>query len=122
MKSILIQSGDIVINSKRLQLVEGDQQKYQRTKATVQIVKGELFYNANLGLNYDIVLGITDKSVSDEEKKLAIREAVFQDSNVNKINDITLNFDKTSRKLSADLQLTYKDSTETTMIGGVTIG
>lgn len=122
MKSILIQDGDVVITSKRLQLVEGDQQKYQRTKATMQVVKGELFYNADLGLDYDIALGITNKNTSDEQKKLAIREAVFQDDNVDRISDVNLNFDKTSRKLTADLQLTYKDDTETTTIGGVTIG
>lgn len=122
MKSILIQDGDMVITSKRLQLVEGNEQKYQRTKATMQIVKGELFYNANLGLDYDMVLGISDKNISDDQKKLAIREAVFQDTNVDRISDVTLNFDKTSRKLIADLQLTYKDDTETTTIGGVTIG
>jgi hypothetical protein len=86
------------------------------------IVFGELFYNADIGLDYTKVLDVTEKNISDEYKKLAIIEAIMKDSNVEKVDNIVIETDKISRKQSITVQLKYKDETETTTIGGVTVG
>jgi hypothetical protein len=118
-RSIKIENNDIVITSKRMEMVDDTEQMTQRTESCLKVVKGELFYNADLGLNYEEVLSIKDKNISDQRKELAIRSALFQDSNVDKVNNIVFS-NADSRQLNISVDITYKDSTETT-IGGVSI-
>jgi hypothetical protein len=121
-KSIDFTNNDLNIVSKRLQIVTDTAQKIQKTKSSLLIVFGELFYNADIGLDYTKVLDVTEKNISDEYKKLAIIEAIMKDSNVEKVDNIVIETDKISRKQSITVQLKYKDETETTTIGGVTVG
>jgi len=122
MKSIKFQNGDIVITSKRLQLIEDKEEKVQRTRTALEIFKGELFYNADVGLDYKQILSIDKKYATSEEKKLAIVEALQQDENINQIGEISITDDEKSRNEVIDLQLTYKDEIESTTIEGVEVG
>jgi len=122
MRSIDFTNNDINIVSKRLQMITDTAQKIQKTKSSLLIVLGELFYNADIGLDYTQVLDITEKNIPEEYKKLAIIEAIMKDSNVEKVDNIVIETDKTSRKQNITLQLKYKDETETTTIGGITVG
>lgn len=122
MKSILFKNGDIFIKDKRLQIVSDLEQKMQRTKGILLTVAGELFFNTEIGLDYTEVLDIKEKNISSERKKLALIEAIMSDENVEKVDDIVIEIDKTSRKQSISLKLKYKDESVITEIGGVEIG
>lgn len=122
MKSLKIENGDLCIISKRLQMVSDKEQKIQQTQTVLQLVLGELFYNADVGLDYTEILDVKEKDISDERKKLAILEALQQDENIDKVDNITIDTDKISRKQTVTLQLTYKDETEPIMIEGVEVG
>jgi hypothetical protein len=122
MRSIMFSGGDIVINSKRLQMVEGLSQKMQRTRTALLTVLGELFYNADAGLNYSEILDVTEKNISNERKKIAIVEAMMKDSNVEKVGEISITTNRLSRKTEISLKLKYKDENTITAIGGVTVG
>ncbi len=122
MRSIAFVDGDILIQDKKLQMVEGEEQKKQRTAGLLQIVKGELFYNANMGLDYSEILEINEKGIDDSRKKIAIAKALEYDDNIEKI--IAANItqeDENSGKQIIDVQLQYMDGTTTT-VGGVGIG
>lgn len=119
MRSIKIEDNDIVITSKRMKMVDDIEQIKQRTESCLKVVKGELFYNADLGLDYIEVLSIKDKVISDQRKDLAIRSALFQDSNIDKVNNISFS-NTDSRQLNVSIDITYKDGTEAT-IGGANI-
>lgn len=122
MKSIKIENGDLCIISKRLQMVSDKEQKIQQTRTILQLVLGELFYNSDVGLNYTEILDVKEKDISEERKKLAILEALQQDENIDKVDNITIDIDKISRKQTITLQLTYKNEIEPTMIEGVEVG
>jgi hypothetical protein len=120
MRSILFDNGDIVIKSKRMQMVDGNDQTLQRTKNCLSIVKGELFYNADLGLDVTQVLSINQKNISDDVKKLAVTEATLHDSNVDKVTSVDVSEGK-NRTQNISITLIYKDGTSG-VIGGVNIG
>lgn len=119
MRSIKIENNDIVITSKRMEMVDDSEQMAQRTACCLKVVKGELFYNADLGLDYTEVLSVKDKIISNQRKELAIRSALFQDSNIDKVNNINF-LSEDNRQLNISVDVTYKDGTQTT-IGGVNI-
>lgn len=122
MKSIDFNNGDINILSKRLQMVTDTAQKLQKTKGSILLVLGELFYNVDLGLDYTKVLDMSGKNTSDEHKKLAIIEGIMKDTNVQKVTNISIETDRISRKQTISLELKYKDENRLTTIGGITIG
>lgn len=122
MKSIDFTNNDINIVSKRLQMVTDNAQKIQKTKNALLTVRGELFYNSVIGLDYTQMLDITKKNTLVEYKKLAIIEAIMKDKNVEKVANIVIETDKKSRKQSITVQLKYKDDSTLTTIGGVSIG
>lgn len=118
----MVQNGDLVITSKRLQMVEGLDQKMQRTRGSLLVAKGELFYNGNIGLDYTEVLDVKEKNIPVEQKRLAIMEAITKDFNVEKVDNIIIESVDSNRQQQISLQLKYKDEDETTAIGGVTVG
>jgi len=122
-RSIQISNGDIVIKDKRLQMVDDLEQKKQKTAGILQTVKGELFYNAGLGLDLTQVLEINEKGIEDGVKRMSVMEALRYDENVDKVIGVGFTLDsKNSQKQSIEVLLQYKDETATTEIGGVNIG
>ncbi|SHJ28178.1 DUF2634 domain-containing protein [Clostridium magnum] len=122
MRSIKTENGDLVITSKRMQMVDGLQQKQQKTRQCLLVVKGELFYNGDIGLNYTEILDIKEKNISFERKRLAVMQALSQDDNIEKIDSIEITTNPKSRKQKVTLKLKYKDEIDSTTIGGVTVG
>ncbi|NEZ48022.1 hypothetical protein FDF74_12660 [Clostridium niameyense] len=121
MKSIAFDNGDLVISSKRLKLVNDLEQKMQKTKGLLLVVLGELFYNTDIGLNYEELLDIKEKNISIERKKLAIIEAIFKDENVEKVDVVNFYTDRENRKQTIEVKLKYKDYEDIVTIGGVSI-
>ncbi|MCY6957903.1 hypothetical protein [Clostridium brassicae] len=120
-KSIKFQNGDISITSKRLDIVEDTEQKIQKTKGLLLVAQGELFYNANIGLDRTEVLSIKEKNISKERKLLAISEATYQDENVEKIEFADITTDNKNRKQQINIKLKYKETSDIVDVGGVEV-
>lgn len=119
----MFENGDIVIKDKRLQTVDNLDQKKQKTAGILNVVKGELFYNAGLGLDYSQVLEVNEKGIEDGTKRMAVMEALRYDENVDKIIDVEFTPDsQNSSKQIIEVLLQYKDETTPTRIGGVNVG
>ncbi len=104
-------------------MVDDLEQKKQKTAGILQTVKGELFYNAGLGLDLTQVLEINEKGIEDGVKRMSVMEALRYDENVDKVIGVGFTLDsKNSQKQSIEVLLQYKDETATTEIGGVNIG
>lgn len=86
------------------------------------MAQGELFYNANIGLDRTEVLSIKEKNISKERKLLAISEATYQDENVEKIEFADITTDKKNRKQQIDIKLKYKETSNIVDVGGVEVG
>lgn len=120
MKSIDFSGNDLNIKSKRLQIVKDLEQIKQKTKSILYVVKGELFYNTDLGLDYSKVLDVVIKNIPNQEKRIAVVETLLQDENVKSIDNVEI-INLEDRKQKINIQLTYKNGIATT-IGGVEIG
>lgn len=122
MRSIAFKDGDIVIKDKRLQMVDDLAQKKQKTAGILSVVKGELFYNANLGLDYTQMLDIIQKDIPEDVKRMAVMEDLRNDTNVDKVINVDVTEDpQNSQKQIISVDLEYMDGTTTT-IGGVNVG
>jgi hypothetical protein len=123
MRSICFKDGDILIKDKRLQMVDDLDQKKQKTAGILSVVKGELFYNAGLGLDYTQVLDVNQKNIEDDIKRMAVMEALRYDENVDKVIGVAFKEDpQNSQKQLIDVLLQYKDEAAPTEIGGVNVG
>lgn len=121
MKSIKFENGDMTLISKRLSMIDGTKQKIQKTKGILLTSLGELFYNAEIGLNRAEILDIKEKGISGERKKLAVIEAIMQDENVEKVDGVSLETAIKSRKQIINVKLKYKDEETNSELGGVEI-
>lgn len=121
MKSIKFENGDMTLISKRLSMIDGAKQKIQKTKGILLTSLGELFYNAEIGLNRAEILDIKEKGISGERKKLAVIEAIMQDENVEKVDGVSLETAIKSRKQIINVKLKYKDEETNSELGGVEI-
>ena len=123
MRSICFKDGDILIKDKRLQMVDDLDQKKQKTAGILSVVKGELFYNAGLGLDYTQVLDVNQKNIEDDIKRMAVMEALRYDENVDKVIGVAFKEDpQNSQKQLIDVLLQYKDEAAPTEIGGANVG
>lgn len=103
-------------------MVDDLDQKKQKTAGILQIVKGELFYNANLGLDYTQMLDIIQKDIPEDVKRMAVMEDLRNDTNVDKVINIDVTEDpENSQKQIISVGLEYTDGTTAT-IGGVNVG
>jgi phage baseplate assembly protein W len=121
MKSIAFDNGDLVISSKRLQMVSDLEQKIQRTKGILLTSLGELFYNADIGLDRTEILDIKEKNIQEERKKFAVIQAVMQDDNVEKVDEVTIETNNKERKQTISLKYKYKDEEKIIEIGGIEV-
>lgn len=119
MKSIGIYKGDLLIRDKRLQMAEGKQQIIQKIVGNLSIYKDELFYNADIGIDRNMLFP-EDKSLdTNEMKQLAIVEAL---SDIDEIESIeNFNFIKEDRKVLVNLKIKLKTG-EIIETGGIDIG
>ena len=119
MKSIKFENGDMVFQYGQLLMVEDLEQKIQKTRCLLKTSLGELFYNTNLGLDFKKILSIDKMFLTDENKKMAIRECLSKDENIEQIQTIDIIEDVKKRKVEIVLKIKYKNETETVEIGGL---
>lgn len=86
-------NGDLVIENGNLVMVEGKEELRQSIERILSTNINEWFLNANFGLDYEAIQG---KGKSKESIKLAIAEAIYQDSRIVEVDikDIIIRHDR----------------------------
>lgn len=90
---------------------EGSFQKIYETDTTVQNVrhalltwKAEFFADPEHGADYERIMGKNQNEIETEEIKEVLREAVFQESEVSRIDELNVSYN--GRSVSAEFSAT----------------
>lgn len=93
---------------------DGSFQKIYERDTTVQNVrhalltwKAEFFADETHGTDYERIVGRNQNEIDNEEIKEVIREAVFQEPDVSRIDSMTVSYDR--RNISIELTATLVD-------------
>lgn len=73
-----------------------DDTTVQNVRHALLTWKKEFFADLTHGTDYDRIFGINQNEIDEDEIKEIIREAVFQEPQVSRIDTITLSFNKRS--------------------------
>ena len=92
MKTLLLQENDI-----QLEFVEKEDELLQSLQRILSTRRGEFFLSPFLGLSYE---NFYEKQPDLAAVKLDIREAIFQESRIEEIIELNLDFNDTERKLT----------------------
>ncbi|WP_333638219.1 DUF2634 domain-containing protein [Tissierella praeacuta] len=76
-------NGDLVIENGNLIMIEGNEELRQSIERILTTNKEEWFLDMNFGLDYQAIQG---KGKSAETIKLAISEAIYQDSRIKNVD------------------------------------
>ena len=109
MKALKVLNDDI-----QLELIEGDGELVQSIERTLSTRLGEWFLNTDFGLNYEVII---QKQFDIEEIKLAVTEAILQESRVIEVLSINVSVDREKRQSKID----FIARTENTEIEGEVI-
>ena len=110
-------AGDIVLNEQNnLEMVYDDDEFVQSIREILNTNAGEWFLNDEHGLRRYEILG--QKFIQNEAVDL-IREAIFQHDDVDRIENLELDFDRKNRKMSVKFEVVKK--TDETVLGEVEI-
>lgn len=69
--------------------------------------KAEFFADETHGTDYERIIGRNQNEIDNEEIKEVIREAVFQEPDVSRIDSMTVNYDR--RNITVELTATLVD-------------
>lgn len=69
--------------------------------------KAEFFADETHGTDYERIIGRNQNEIDNEEIKEVIREAVFQEPDVSRIDSMTVNYDR--RNIAVELTATLVD-------------
>ena len=115
MKSFAVNDAhDIVIENGIVQLVEGSELKRQSAECTLNTKKGEWFFNEELGINFNLLLG--KKSELDSETiRSVLMDGLLQVDESFVIHQILTNYDKHKRKLTVGFTATTENGESITL-------
>lgn len=103
MRTFKIKNGDLVIENGDLVMVEGEEEQMQSIERILTTNKGEWFLNTDFGLDYNRIQG---KNKTEEEIKLAMVEALHQDSRVDEVDIVKVEIDRGNRDLKVSFRYT----------------
>ena len=113
-RGFLLKDGDIVLakdggntispNGKRIQLIEGNELIAQKFLVVLGTNIGEWFWNENLGVNYDYLIG---KGITEDMIRSQIEVGIHQIDENMYLSDFKVDFDKKNR--TADISFTVED-------------
>lgn len=89
-------NGSLVIENNDIALVSGQEELRQNLENRLSINKNEWFLNTVLGLDY---ASITGKGIDDKTIELSIRECLFQDDRVARVDNIKIDRNNKERKV-----------------------
>lgn len=103
MIALATKNGDLEFKDGDLYLVDEKRDIAQCLMAIFSTRKGEFFLDVELGLDQEPFL---KKTSDDSERKLAIREAAFQEERVITVDSIDIDVDKETRRAKIDIGVT----------------
>ena len=103
MKDLKISNGDLVFEKGDLAIVEGEEELRQTVYIGMQTNQGEWFLNPEVGIRHAAFVG---KKPNDEEMRAEIIRGVMQDERIQSVEDIRIERDTKSRKLTASFRAT----------------
>lgn len=98
MLNLKYQDGDLVLDGENnFALVDGLQEIMERIEEIFLTNKGEWFLDDEIGFARYAILG----AKFDEDSITAeLNDAIFQDSRIDRVEDISIDFDRANRKLN----------------------
>lgn len=109
MRSFLIDpsTNDIVMDGQNnFKMVEGDDELVQCVRLTIQANKEEWFLNPDHGFRRSVVQA---KKYDPAEVNVELYDAVLQEDRVDSVEDVTFDYNKTSRHLDVDFNFKKPD-------------
>ena len=98
MKSLLLsEDGDLVIKRGDLVEIEGVDEIVQRFRFVLRTNKGEWFLNPDEGIDFQV---FWQKLPDEEEIRLALEDAASQVPEIDRIENIRIDFDRRNRILT----------------------
>lgn len=99
-------SRDIVFDDKGdVRILHNENVIVQNIRHALLTWKSEFFADVTHGTDYESILGVNQNDIEDDEIKEIIREAVFQEYYVSKIEDIHISYDKRTVDISLKIVL-----------------
>lgn len=103
LKTFKIEGNDLVIDeNKNLVMIEGHDEESQSVERILSTNHGEWFLNILFGLNYNEIQG---KGKNEEGIRLALIEAISQETRVKDIEFIDIRVDNQSRALDIKFKI-----------------
>lgn len=93
----LTTDGDLLMEHGQLQEVDGVDEVVQRFRQIVRTNKGEWFLNPDEGIDYRV---FWQKLPDDEEIRLALEDAASQVPEIDRLENIKIDFDRRNRVLT----------------------
>jgi hypothetical protein len=87
--------------------VFGDETTTQNVRHTLLTWKGEFFADETHGTEYERIMGINQNDVNNGEIDEVMREAIFQEPEVSRIDDLNTIYE--NRSVSVDFSATLKN-------------
>lgn len=100
-------NGDLDLSSGDIQLVSGDDEILQRLKIKLQFFRGEWFLDQRIGMPYFTDILINDPSLP--AIRSFFRDAILGDESIEELNELTLDFDRSARRLNVAFVATKTD-------------
>lgn len=110
----LSSTGDIVLDSQMdFDIVEGDEEIEQALSNILKTNLGEWFLNIEFGIDIFSILG---QQVNNEDIELIISEGLYQDTRVQRIENIQTSYDQITRVLSITCDVTVTLESDTNKV------
>lgn len=100
-------------------IVSGRDEYEQSAQKRLLTRQGELFYDTVLGLDWEQVISISEKTITQATTELEVRRLLLEDSNISTVEDITISDLSSTRNRSISFTVTFTDGTTST--GEVTV-
>lgn len=88
-------------------MIYGHDTVVQNVRHAILTWKAEFFADETHGTDYERILGVNQNEIDDDEVKEIIREAVFQEPMVSRIDSISVHYDK--RTITVELSAVLVD-------------
>lgn len=101
--------GDVSIVNNEIEMIKGTDEVLQQIRQIFRSNQGEWYFNPEYGLNYENLLA---KEPNLDLIRDEIKNGLSQCSRVMSIDYVTVNYDRSARKLYVDFQATDTEGNE----------
>lgn len=106
MESLKLEKGDLIIENGDLATIEGVDEVSQCIERVLTTNKDEWFLDVHHGLDYAVIFA---KPFDEEQARLAIVEAVYQEPRVRSVENIEFRFDRRDRYLEIFVEVVLQN-------------